>query len=207
MFLHHQLSFAGQSAGIKKSAGNGRCFCRERSSKGRMRTVHFGARKRAEASKCVATVFVSEPNAYRRNLAKQLVPDAICLDPTKDDVPAFIREHTEEGVGVDVAIECVGLEAEPQLLRRLCPHGCPRFLRSSHLRRCEFWAGRRCLNPPEVLRDPAWTGEHSFGCPRPAPSAPRWRRLESFRSRAWPSCPISGSRLFRGPGLSGAAFP
>ena len=58
-----------------------------------------------------AVIFVSEPNAYRRSLARQLVPDAFCLDPTQDDVPAFIREHTEEGVGVDVAIECVGLEA------------------------------------------------------------------------------------------------
>lgn len=58
-----------------------------------------------------AVIFVSEPNAYRRNLAKQLVPSAICLDPTKEDVAAVIREHTEEGVGVDVAIECVGLEA------------------------------------------------------------------------------------------------
>lgn len=58
-----------------------------------------------------AVLFVSEPNAYRRALARELVPDAVCLDPTQDDVPAFIREHTEEGVGVDVAIECVGLEA------------------------------------------------------------------------------------------------
>ena len=58
-----------------------------------------------------AVIFVSEPNAYRRNLAKQLVPSAICLDPTKDNVPAFIKDHTEEGVGVDVAIECVGLES------------------------------------------------------------------------------------------------
>ena len=58
-----------------------------------------------------AVIFVSEPNAYRRNLAKQLVPDAICIDPTKENVAAFIKEHTEEGVGVDVAIECVGLEA------------------------------------------------------------------------------------------------
>jgi (R,R)-butanediol dehydrogenase/meso-butanediol dehydrogenase/diacetyl reductase len=58
-----------------------------------------------------AVIFVSEPNAYRRNLAKQLVPDAICLDPTKENVAAHIKEHTEEGVGVDVAIECVGLEA------------------------------------------------------------------------------------------------
>jgi (R,R)-butanediol dehydrogenase/meso-butanediol dehydrogenase/diacetyl reductase len=58
-----------------------------------------------------AQLFVSEPNAYRRNLAKELVPTAICLDPAKDDVPAFIKANTEEGVGVDVAIECVGLEA------------------------------------------------------------------------------------------------
>jgi (R,R)-butanediol dehydrogenase/meso-butanediol dehydrogenase/diacetyl reductase len=58
-----------------------------------------------------AVIFVSEPNAYRRNLAKQLMPDAICLDPTKEDVPVFIKAHTEEAVGVDVAIECVGLEA------------------------------------------------------------------------------------------------
>lgn len=58
-----------------------------------------------------AQIFVSEPNLYRRTLAKQLVPDAVCLDPMKDDIAAFIKEHTEEGVGVDVAIECVGLEA------------------------------------------------------------------------------------------------
>lgn len=58
-----------------------------------------------------AVIFVSEPNAFRRNLAQQLVPGAICLDPTQVDVAAVIRDHTEEGVGVDVAIECVGLEA------------------------------------------------------------------------------------------------
>jgi (R,R)-butanediol dehydrogenase/meso-butanediol dehydrogenase/diacetyl reductase len=58
-----------------------------------------------------ALIFVSEPNAYRRSLAKQLVPRAVCLDPTKDDVVRYIKENTEEGVGVDVAIECVGSEA------------------------------------------------------------------------------------------------
>jgi len=58
-----------------------------------------------------AVIFVSEPNAYRRRLAKQLVPGAICLDPLSDDVVRHIRENTEEGVGVDVAIECVGAEA------------------------------------------------------------------------------------------------
>ena len=58
-----------------------------------------------------AVIFVSEPNAYRRTLAKQLVPSAICLDPAKDDVVQFIKDSTEEGVGVDVALECVGLES------------------------------------------------------------------------------------------------
>jgi (R,R)-butanediol dehydrogenase/meso-butanediol dehydrogenase/diacetyl reductase len=58
-----------------------------------------------------AQIFVSEPNAYRRNKAKELMPSAICLDPANDDVAKYIKEHTEDGVGVDAAIECVGLEA------------------------------------------------------------------------------------------------
>lgn len=56
-------------------------------------------------------IFVSEPNAFRRKMAKELVPSAIVLDPMTDNVPEYIRSQTEEGVGVDVAIECVGLEA------------------------------------------------------------------------------------------------
>ncbi|MBG1231061.1 2,3-butanediol dehydrogenase [Aestuariivirga litoralis] len=55
-------------------------------------------------------IFVSEPNAFRRKLAKELVPSAIILDPAETDVVQYIKEHTEEGVGVDAAIECVGLE-------------------------------------------------------------------------------------------------
>ena len=51
-----------------------------------------------------AVIFVSEPNAYRRNLAKQLVPDAILIDPASEDVALFIKERTEEGVGVAKAI-------------------------------------------------------------------------------------------------------
>jgi len=57
-----------------------------------------------------AQIFVSEPNAYRRKLAKELVPSAIILDPAETDVASYIKDHTEEGVGVDTAIECVGLE-------------------------------------------------------------------------------------------------
>ncbi len=58
-----------------------------------------------------AQIFVSEPNAFRRKMAKELVPNAIIIDPTKENVAEKIHAMTEEGVGVDVAIECVGLEA------------------------------------------------------------------------------------------------
>lgn len=56
-------------------------------------------------------IFVSEPNAFRRKMAKELVPDAIIIDPINEDVSEKIHDMTEEGVGVDTAIECVGLEA------------------------------------------------------------------------------------------------
>lgn len=56
-------------------------------------------------------IFVSEPNAFRRKMAKELVPAAIVLDPMTQDVVAEIKAQTEDHVGVDVAIECVGLEA------------------------------------------------------------------------------------------------
>jgi (R,R)-butanediol dehydrogenase/meso-butanediol dehydrogenase/diacetyl reductase len=58
-----------------------------------------------------ARIFVSEPNPNRLAKAKDLVSDVIAIDPTKDDVETVIRDNTEEGVGVDAAIECVGLEA------------------------------------------------------------------------------------------------
>ena len=58
-----------------------------------------------------ARIFVSEPNPNRLKKARELVPDLIAIDPRKDDVDAIIRDNTEEGVGVDVALECVGLEA------------------------------------------------------------------------------------------------
>lgn len=58
-----------------------------------------------------STIIVAEPNPNRRALARQLVPDAHVIDPKTTDAMAFAREHTEDGVGVDVAFECVGLEA------------------------------------------------------------------------------------------------
>ncbi|MGO4198929.1 2,3-butanediol dehydrogenase [Rhizobium sp. YAF28] len=61
------------------------------------------------------TIFVSELNPNRRALAKTLVPEAIVFDPRQTDTEALFRSHTEEGVGVDVALECVGAEASLNL--------------------------------------------------------------------------------------------
>jgi (R,R)-butanediol dehydrogenase/meso-butanediol dehydrogenase/diacetyl reductase len=58
-----------------------------------------------------AQIFVSEPNPNRLRKAKELVPSIIAIDPTRDDLDTVIRDNTEEGIGVDVALECVGLEA------------------------------------------------------------------------------------------------
>jgi (R,R)-butanediol dehydrogenase/meso-butanediol dehydrogenase/diacetyl reductase len=58
-----------------------------------------------------ATIIVSEPNPNRLRKAKELVPEIIAVDPTSDDLEAIIRDNTDEGIGVDVALECVGLEA------------------------------------------------------------------------------------------------
>jgi (R,R)-butanediol dehydrogenase/meso-butanediol dehydrogenase/diacetyl reductase len=57
-----------------------------------------------------STIFVSEPNAFRRAKARELVPDIIAIDPRTEDVASIVRAHTEDGVGCDVALECVGNE-------------------------------------------------------------------------------------------------
>lgn len=58
-----------------------------------------------------AQIFISEPNPNRLKMAMALVPGCIGINPLKEDVAAVIREQTEEHVGVDTAIECVGHEA------------------------------------------------------------------------------------------------
>ena len=56
-------------------------------------------------------IFVSEPNANRRKHIENLGVAAAVLDPKSVNVVEYIRENTEEGVGVDAAIECSGFEA------------------------------------------------------------------------------------------------
>lgn len=52
-------------------------------------------------------IFAIEPNPYRLNLARKLVPNATFLDPTKDDVVKVIGDATG-GRGVEVSIEISG---------------------------------------------------------------------------------------------------
>lgn len=56
-------------------------------------------------------IFVSEPNPNRRALIESLGVATAVLDPRAVDVVAYIKDQTEEGVGVDSAIECSGIEA------------------------------------------------------------------------------------------------
>jgi (R,R)-butanediol dehydrogenase/meso-butanediol dehydrogenase/diacetyl reductase len=58
-----------------------------------------------------ATIFVSEPNPNRRRLIAGIAPYAQVIDPSAENLLDAVRDRTEEGVGVDVALECVGLEA------------------------------------------------------------------------------------------------
>ncbi|MFC1903704.1 alcohol dehydrogenase catalytic domain-containing protein [Chloroflexota bacterium] len=52
-------------------------------------------------------IFAIEPNKYRLNLARKVVPSATFLDPTKDDVVKTICDATG-GRGVEVSIELSG---------------------------------------------------------------------------------------------------
>ena len=56
-------------------------------------------------------IFVSEPNANRRKHIESLGVNAVLLDPKSVNVVEYIRDNTEERVGVDSAIECSGFEA------------------------------------------------------------------------------------------------
>jgi (R,R)-butanediol dehydrogenase/meso-butanediol dehydrogenase/diacetyl reductase len=53
-------------------------------------------------------LFVSDPNATRLKIAKKILPDLVTINPKDQSVGDVVRAATEGGVGVDVAIECVG---------------------------------------------------------------------------------------------------
>lgn len=58
-----------------------------------------------------STIIVSEPNPNRRRIISEIAPYASVVDPGTGNLPTLVADLTEEGVGVDVALECVGLEA------------------------------------------------------------------------------------------------
>src|SRR5665213_1303167 len=55
-------------------------------------------------------IFVSEPNPNRRRHLERLGVATAVLDPRSVSVVDYIKDQTEEGVGVDAAIECSGIE-------------------------------------------------------------------------------------------------
>jgi len=57
-----------------------------------------------------ATIIVSEPNPVRRALAAEILPGCIVVDPKTTDLGETVRANTEDGIGVDAALECVGHE-------------------------------------------------------------------------------------------------
>ncbi len=57
-----------------------------------------------------AVIIVSEPNPNRRRIIKDIAPFAQVIDPAGGKLLTAVADLTEEGVGVDVALECVGLE-------------------------------------------------------------------------------------------------
>jgi (R,R)-butanediol dehydrogenase/meso-butanediol dehydrogenase/diacetyl reductase len=58
-----------------------------------------------------ATIIVAEPNPNRRRIIADIAPGVHVVDPRSGDLAAMVADLTEDGVGVDVALECVGLEA------------------------------------------------------------------------------------------------
>jgi (R,R)-butanediol dehydrogenase / meso-butanediol dehydrogenase / diacetyl reductase len=53
-------------------------------------------------------LFVSDPNATRLRIAKDILPDVVTINPREQNVGDVIRAATEGNVGCDVALECVG---------------------------------------------------------------------------------------------------
>ena len=53
-------------------------------------------------------IVLSEPNPNRRRKVTELAPGIVALDPSEEGFLDQVRSLTEEGVGVDAAIECAG---------------------------------------------------------------------------------------------------
>jgi (R,R)-butanediol dehydrogenase/meso-butanediol dehydrogenase/diacetyl reductase len=56
----------------------------------------------------ITRIIVSEPNPNRRRRIEAMGIAAAVVDPASEDLRDIVKSHTEEGVGVDAAIECAG---------------------------------------------------------------------------------------------------
>jgi L-iditol 2-dehydrogenase len=54
------------------------------------------------------TVIVSEPLESRQRFARDLGAQVVTVDPTSEDLPGVVAEHTD-GLGVDVVLICIGM--------------------------------------------------------------------------------------------------
>ena len=57
------------------------------------------------------TLIVSETNPARLKSAAALLPDAILVNPAKDNLMKVVQANSEEGIGLHAAIECAGVPA------------------------------------------------------------------------------------------------
>jgi len=56
-----------------------------------------------------AIIIISETNPKRLRAARELIPGALLVDPSREDLQEVVRSSTEEGIGVHAAIECAGV--------------------------------------------------------------------------------------------------
>ena len=54
------------------------------------------------------TVIVSEPSESRQRFARDLDARVVTVDPTSEDLPGVVAEHTD-GLGADVVLICIGM--------------------------------------------------------------------------------------------------
>jgi (R,R)-butanediol dehydrogenase/meso-butanediol dehydrogenase/diacetyl reductase len=55
-------------------------------------------------------LFVSDVNETRLKLAEEIVPGVVAINAAREDVGERVRAGTQDGIGCDVALECVGNE-------------------------------------------------------------------------------------------------
>lgn len=71
-----------------------------------------------------STIIVSEPNPNRRRIIADIAPYVVVINPRDGTLAQVVGDLTEVGVGVDVALERVGLEASLNACVQACRSAC-----------------------------------------------------------------------------------